>query len=79
MTNKELIEASVVKEYVNAAFGDPILMIAVNSALKNVPKTNITYCGECEHSDEIGCSNGKVWCNKMCRYMDKDAFCSEGK
>lgn len=79
MANKEFVEVNALKEYVNTVFGDPILTIAVNNVLKNLPKTNIAYCGECKFSDEIECSKGKVWCNKTCRYMDKDAFCSGGK
>ena len=77
--NKEFVEINALKEYVNAVFEDQILTVVVNSILKNVPKISITYCEKCECSDEIECPRGKVWCNKMCRYMNKDAFCSEGK
>ena len=78
--NKEVVEVNALKEYVNEAFGDPILTLAINSALKkNIQKINIVSCGKCELGDDKGCSKRKVWCNLMCRYMDEDAFCSEGK
>lgn len=40
---------------------------------------NIVLCDNCVESDNISCPVGKVWCKKMCRYMKKDGFCSEGK
>jgi hypothetical protein len=38
----------------------------------------IVFCTNCKESDTVSCPNGKVWCDKMCRYMNKNSFCSEG-
>lgn len=38
----------------------------------------ITRCKNCSHSDTIDCSDGMVWCSRMCRYMKEDGFCSFG-
>lgn len=75
---KELIEVSVAKELAADALGDPILMMGVNAILNNAPRFNLVSCEDCVHSDNIKCSYGKVWCSKMCRYMNVDGFCSEG-
>jgi hypothetical protein len=39
----------------------------------------ITRCKGCAHSDTIDCSDGMVWCGRMCRYMKYDGFCSFGE
>ena len=39
----------------------------------------ITRCKGCTHSDTIDCSDGMVWCGRMCRYMKEDGFCSLGE
>jgi hypothetical protein len=39
----------------------------------------ITRCKNCSHSDTIDCSDGMVWCGRMCRYMKEDGFCSFGE
>lgn len=74
----ELVEVRVAKEFAEEALGDPILMMGVNAVLNNAPRFNITLCEHCCHSDDVGCPKEKVWCDKMCRYMNKDGFCSEG-
>lgn len=38
----------------------------------------ITLCINCVCGDIVKLPNDRVWCNKMCRYMNKDSFCSEG-
>lgn len=40
---------------------------------------SITHCNNCAHSDTIDCSDGMVWCGRMCRYMKEDGFCSFGE
>ena len=40
---------------------------------------SITHCKGCAHSDTIDCSDGMVWCGRMCRYMKEDGFCSFGE
>ena len=37
------------------------------------------HCKDCTHSDTISCSDGMVWCSRMCRYMKEDGFCSLGE
>ena len=39
----------------------------------------ITHCKECTNSDTLQCSEGMVWCDRMCRYMKEDGFCSFGE
>lgn len=75
---REFVEVNVAKEFAAEALGDPILIMGVNAILNKSPKFNLVFCEECVHSDNIKCSYGKVWCGKMCRYMNVDGFCSEG-
>ena len=75
---RELIEVSVAKEFATEILGDPIIMMGVNSILNKAPRFNFVLCENCDYSDNIKCSYGKVWCSKMCRYMNVDGFCSEG-
>lgn len=74
----ELIEVSAAKEFATETFGDPILMMSVNAVLNNTPRFKLVLCENCVNSDDAKCSYGKVWCGKMCRYMNKNGFCSEG-
>lgn len=74
----ELIEVSVAKEYASTFLADPIFILGVNAVLNNTPRFNLVFCGNCKCSDDSGCPKKKVWCNKMCRYMNEDGFCSEG-
>lgn len=74
----ELIEVDVARGYAAEVIGDPILMMGVNSVLNNTPRYNLVLCENCNCHDDVECPRGKVWCNKMCRYMNKDGFCSEG-
>lgn len=39
----------------------------------------LVFCKSCTHSDTISCSDGMVWCGRMCRYMKEDGFCSFGE
>ena len=55
---------------------------ATEQAFKNgyqAALDSITHCKNCAHSDTIGCSDGMVWCGRMCRYMKEDGFCSFGE
>ena len=40
---------------------------------------SITHCKFCEHHDTIDCSEGMVWCKRICTYMKEDGFCSFGE
>mgnify|MGYP003294104111 CR=1 FL=1 len=76
--NRELIEVDIAKEFAAEVLGDPILMMGVSAVLNNAPRFNLVYCWRCKCSDNVEYPKGKVWCNKMCRYMNRDGFCSEG-
>ena len=55
---------------------------ATEQAFKNgyqAALDSITHCKGCAHSDTIDCSDGMVWCARMCRYMKEDGFCSFGE
>lgn len=41
--------------------------------------TTIVHCEDCINSDDLECSDGYVWCDRVCRYMKKDGFCSLGE
>lgn len=36
-------------------------------------------CNECDHGSHVDTPEGRVWCEKMCRYMPDGGFCSYGK
>lgn len=38
----------------------------------------VTHCKNCMQSENKHCSNGQVWCNKLCVYMKEDGHCSLG-
>jgi hypothetical protein len=39
----------------------------------------VCHCKDCQNGTDDSWPDGKVWCRKMCRYMKKDGFCSEGE
>ena len=36
-------------------------------------------CKDCQNGMDDEWPDGKVWCKRMCRYMLKEGFCSEGE
>ena len=44
-----------------------------------VDAVKVVHCENCNKSDDDVYPAGKVWCHKMCRYMDRDGFCSFGE
>jgi coenzyme F420-reducing hydrogenase gamma subunit len=36
-------------------------------------------CNDCKHSTTAASPIGKVWCKKLSRYMETDAYCSYGE
>ncbi len=36
-------------------------------------------CKECKHGSHVDCPEGRVWCDKMCRYMGFEGYCSYGE
>ena len=73
----KLVDVKQAKEFASTFFGDPILKMAVNSALDHCPSFELVRCGECSHHEDCKV-RGAVWCPKMGRYMKDDQFCSEG-
>ena len=49
------------------------------SAAPTVDAVEVTRCKNCDHGDPEECSPGKVWCDKMRRYMNEGGYCSFGK
>jgi hypothetical protein len=39
----------------------------------------VVRCRDCARGDNSDCSVGKVWCSRMCRYMNEDGYCSLGE
>lgn len=37
------------------------------------------HCKDCQNGVDDAWPDGKLWCRKMCRYMAKDGYCSEGE
>ena len=37
------------------------------------------HCEDCARGDDDSWPAGKIWCNKLGRYMDRNGFCSFGK
>ena len=38
-----------------------------------------THCLGCIDGDPVSSPRERVWCNRMCRYMKRSGFCSEGE
>ena len=36
-------------------------------------------CKDCDHGSHVDTPEGRVWCEKMCRYMVFEGYCSYGK
>lgn len=75
---RELIEVDVARDFATDMLGDPILMMGVNAVLNSAPRFNLVICENCDYHENVEYPKGKIWCNKICRYMNKDGFCSEG-
>jgi hypothetical protein len=39
----------------------------------------VVRCKDCESQSSNGCPDHRVWCRRLCRYMDSDGFCSDGE
>ena len=36
-------------------------------------------CKDCDHGSHVDTPEGRVWCDKMCRYMVYEGYCSYGE
>lgn len=39
----------------------------------------VIRCKDCDHGSHVDTPEGRVWCEKMCRYMVFEGYCSYGK
>ena len=39
----------------------------------------VVRCEECIQGSHVDCPEGRVWCDKMCRYMVFEGYCSYGE
>ena len=51
--------------------------IAIHLAASGV--TIPVRCKDCDHGSHVDTPEGRVWCEKMCRYMVVEGYCSYGK
>ena len=42
-------------------------------------KVNVIRCKDCDHGSHVGTPEGRVWCEKICRYMRYEGYCSLGE
>ena len=48
-------------------------------AIGKTPGMRLVRCEKCAHGSHVDCPEGRVWCDKMCRYMVFDGYCSYGE
>ena len=39
----------------------------------------VVLCEHCEHGSHVDTPEGRVWCERLCRYMVVEGYCSYGK
>ena len=80
----KLVDPNQAKEFAATIFGDPILKMAVNAVMDNVPKveaSEVVFCEICRHSRETERA-GYLFCNNPCgmgRGVIATDFCSDGE
>ena len=80
----KLVDPNQAKEFAATLFGDPILKMAVNAVMNNVPKldaSEVVFCEMCRHSSKTGRA-GYLFCNNPCgmgRGVISTDFCSDGE
>ena len=47
--------------------------------LVDVDAVEMIRCKDCGHGSHVDCPEGRVWCDKMCRYMVFEGYCSYGE
>lgn len=61
--------------------GIPVDTFAVPvMAIEDAPTVDaveVVRCRDCGNSEPCNPPRGRVWCRKLCRYMNEDGYCSE--
>lgn len=83
---KRLIDANEAKRRIIAfATGCHSEVLTVDSIIMmlnqsdTVDAVEVVRCKDCESHSSNGCPDHRVWCRRLCRYMDSDGFCSDGE
>lgn len=75
----ELLESTVPKEEV-AAYGE--VYVSTSRVADHLIANCVTIpvrCKDCDHGSHVDTPEGRVWCEKMCRYMVYEGYCSYGQ
>lgn len=78
-SEKRMINIEYLEPYAVDIFGAKFIPYAALRDVATVDAVEVVRCGECLSHDDESCPTGRVWCKTMCRYMEKDGFCSFGK
>lgn len=70
---KKLAEILMEKPYGHSTYEEMAHFLVVNGA--RVP----VLCGKCEHGTPEMLHDDRIWCTRICRYMKKNGYCSEGE
>ena len=54
-------------------------VLQVLAEAPTVDAVEVVRCKDCESHSSNGCPDHRVWCRRLCRYMDSDGFCSDGE
>ena len=71
----KLVEVKAAKEFASTFFGDPVLKMAVNSALDNAPGFELVRCKDCKKQG----NDEECPLLSMMQYTEQDDFCSYGE
>ena len=56
-----------------------IFVEALIDKAPTVDATPVKRCEYCDHGSHVDTPEGRVWCEKMCRYMVFEGYCSYGE
>ena len=54
-------------------------LIDMLHAAPGIDAVEVVPCQNCTNHTEVACPENKVWCKKLRRYMNTDAYCSYGE
>ena len=85
-TEKRLIDAYELMEHLEKCIAttnrnDRAVCLCIKcfvDLMHTVDAVEVVRCKDCQNGADDAWPDGKVWCRKMCRYMNKEGFCSEG-
>jgi hypothetical protein len=76
MANEKLIYASAARRAILKA--DPKLAFCIDN-IPGVDAVEVVRCKDCVCRSNDDCQDGRVWCMRVMRHMEAEAFCSFGK